>query len=162
MIIPSLSEISSIVRIGRARLGVTQSELAGRSGLSRATIAAIEGDSISEIGINRARRLLDVLSAPQLIAISNEVRDFSNTKSNELGLSIPYDWSNPNISDDALIINVLRRSFFDDVCLVVYHFGFDRVNSAVTLIDDELCVAIIRRMLRNIKNGMQSIQSIQS
>ena len=42
-------------------------------------------------------------------------------KCEELGLSFPYDWSNPAISDDALIANVLERCVFADVARVCFH-----------------------------------------
>lgn len=42
----------------RLALGLTQAELAERAGLSRATVNAIENDSVSDIGV---RKLADVL-----------------------------------------------------------------------------------------------------
>ena len=44
------------------------------------------------------------------------------SKSKELGLTFPYDWSNPEISDEALIINVLERGIFHDICIIAAHF----------------------------------------
>ncbi|TAN51621.1 MAG: hypothetical protein EPN21_06180, partial [Methylococcaceae bacterium] len=49
-------------------------------------------------------------------------------KSARLGLSFPYDWPNPDISDEALILNVLARGIFEDICRVCIHFGVDEAE----------------------------------
>jgi len=77
---------------------------------------------------------------------------FSKKKSDDLGLSIPYDWSNPDISDNAMILNVLQRGFFKDICRIVLHYGFSRVNAiAGNLPSDDLCAEATARMMNNIK-----------
>lgn len=81
----------------------------------------------------------------------------SKGKASSLGLSFPYDWSNPDIPDDALIAGVLSREIFEDVCIVCLHFGFDRVSSVFQAMVDcgNVCFAVsqIPRMLRNIQEG---------
>lgn len=70
-------------------------------------------------------------------------------RSTQLGLLFPYDWSNPAISDEALVLNVLRRGIFEDICRVCAYFGVDAVG--------ELAVGVesvsLSRMLENIKAG---------
>lgn len=52
----------------------------------------------------------------------------SARKSARLRLSFPYDWSNPAISDEALILNVLERGIYKDICRVCAHFGLNTVE----------------------------------
>lgn len=80
-------------------------------------------------------------------------------KSEQLDLSIPYDWSNSNISDDVLIEKALERHYFQDVAKLCVHFGLERVNRVfmdriASRSDNALTVAILTRMLRNIKRGI--------
>jgi hypothetical protein len=73
-------------------------------------------------------------------------------KSKKLGLSFPYDWSNPNIPDDALIFNVLDRCIFDDICKIVFHFGLHRVVAMWRQNDaDDIHDRILVRILNNIQ-----------
>ena len=72
-------------------------------------------------------------------------------------LSMPYDWSDPAMRDDALIITVLRRAYFPDLVRVCADHGLDKVRS---LADAALALApapergilarIMMRMLRSI------------
>jgi hypothetical protein len=80
-------------------------------------------------------------------------------KSTRLGLSFPYDWSNPNISDDALIINVLERGIYKDICRVCAHFGVGtveqlRVGLPAAIADSPS----LGRVLQNVKKGFALAQ----
>ncbi len=57
----TLTEISHAVRERRSEIGLTQAKLAQISGLSRATIAALESGSISNISVIKAESLLETL-----------------------------------------------------------------------------------------------------
>ncbi|GHU19821.1 hypothetical protein FACS189475_07720 [Betaproteobacteria bacterium] len=50
-------------------------------------------------------------------------------KSTQLGLSLPYDWSNPAINDKALILNVLKRGIYEDICHICAHFSLPVVEA---------------------------------
>lgn len=54
-------EIGLAVHSKRREMGLTQAELAKRSGLSRATISALENGMLAELGINRLLALLETL-----------------------------------------------------------------------------------------------------
>jgi hypothetical protein len=75
----------------------------------------------------------------------------------KLELSFPYDWSNPGgISDEALIINVLKRGIFEDICRICAYYGIETVDnlSAVVLEEAPLIFRkIYRRQIENIKKG---------
>ncbi|MDZ4255837.1 MAG: winged helix-turn-helix domain-containing protein [Sulfuritalea sp.] len=73
-------------------------------------------------------------------------------KSRQLGLSAPFDWSNPQISDDALIAKTAASLRFEDVARLCAHYGIDRVRAIVaSRIADPLPRAILERQLRNIE-----------
>lgn len=55
----TLHEIGSAVRTRRTEMGLTQDALARISGLSRATVNAVEKQSIGNLSIGKAERLLE-------------------------------------------------------------------------------------------------------
>lgn len=82
-------------------------------------------------------------------------------RSVQLSLSFPYDWSNPDISDEALLIGVLKRGIFADICKVTVHYGFERVERvAMDLSRSEPGSFSVRlsTMLNNIRLGFERAQ----
>lgn len=78
-------------------------------------------------------------------------------KSAVLGLSFPYDWSNPSISDNALILNVLERGIFEDICRVCAHYGLKTVEETIPSLAPEIASsAWLHRMLTNIRIGFEN------
>ena len=59
----SFPEISGEILQRRLAMGLTQAELAARAGLSRATVNAIENDTVPDIGARKLAGLLEVLGA---------------------------------------------------------------------------------------------------
>jgi hypothetical protein len=81
-------------------------------------------------------------------------------KNELLGLSFPYDWPNPAIGDEALILNVLERGIYEDICRVCAHFGL----GAVVRLRSRLPAGIaaspsLVRMLDNIEKGFVRAQA---
>lgn len=73
-------------------------------------------------------------------------------KSRQLELSAPFDWSNPQIPDDALIAKTAASLRFEDVARLCAHYGIDRVRAVVAArVADPLPRAILERQLRNIE-----------
>jgi len=70
-----------------------------------------------------------------------------------LGLSFCYDWSNPNLSDQSLIINVLKRTIFEDICRICAYFGVDKVDSYAVLAFEDEPSLIYQGMIDNIRIG---------
>ena len=76
-------------------------------------------------------------------------------------LSMPYDWSNPAMRDEALILNVLRRAHFPDLVQLCIDHGLDRVRSCtdaalrmVPASEQSILARILTRMLRSIEIAM--------
>lgn len=75
-------------------------------------------------------------------------------KNTRLGLSFPYDWSNPEISDEALILNVLERGIYKDICRICAHYGIKRVEQLCENLPRNIAESpSLTRMMNNIKNG---------
>jgi hypothetical protein len=67
--------------------------------------------------------------------------------SEKLGLSVKYDWSNSNITEDALIIAVLERCVLRDITICCMVFGLSRVNKLLDQLEDDMSIAISGRYL---------------
>ncbi|MGZ5056304.1 MAG: helix-turn-helix domain-containing protein [Methylobacter sp.] len=71
-----------------------------------------------------------------------------------LGLAFPYDWSNRGgISDDALIINVLKRGIYEDICRICAYYGIEKVDSLAAVAFKDEPSLIYPRMIENIRKG---------
>lgn len=76
------------------------------------------------------------------------------SKVTEMGLSFPYDWSNPDIGEEALIINVLNRGIYSDICRICANFGVRAVRQqAACLMTNDSSLNSLGRMLDNIEKG---------
>ena len=53
------------------------------------------------------------------------------TKAQRLGLALPYDWSNPEIPDRALILKALEYAHLPDLTRLALHFGIDALEAAL-------------------------------
>lgn len=75
-------------------------------------------------------------------------------KSKSLGLSFPYDWSNPNISDQALILNVLERGIFEDICKIAARYGLAKIEKQLKNLPPDIATSSsLVRMMSNIRIG---------
>jgi hypothetical protein len=55
----------------------------------------------------------------------------TQSKAQRLGLALPYDWSNPHISDRALILKALEYAHLPDLTRLALHFGMAALESAL-------------------------------
>lgn len=130
-----------------------------QSGQTRAQLAEVMGV---------AKRTLDKWLLPDA---SHDFRRMPETAlrllANQYGvrktadLSMPYDWSDPAIRDEALILNVLRRAHFPDLVRLCADYGLDKVrartDTAVALApvaERDILSRILARMLRSIEIAM--------
>lgn len=134
-----------ILRLAMRRSGQTRAQLAEALGVARRTLdkwLLPEGSSDFRAMPETAWRLL--------------AHQYGLRKSD--GLSMPYDWSNPAMPRDAMIVAVLRRANFADIVRVCNDFGFAavraRLDAALTLAPDAerpMLARILARMLRSIE-----------
>ena len=89
---------------------------------------------------------------PPPVVVSQPLR-----KSARLGLDLPYDWSNPAISDAALIGKVLDRARFMDVSRVFAHYGFERVSQVAQDLHIDLTTGVLGTLMPGIRQGAQRV-----
>ncbi|WP_310626802.1 DUF6088 family protein [Limnohabitans sp.] len=76
-------------------------------------------------------------------------------KSVKIGLSGPYDWSNPHIKDKVLIGHVLEKHRFEDVLRLCLYYGVAKVKRVFKhCAFDAMTSTSVARMLRNIHKGL--------
>lgn len=77
------------------------------------------------------------------------------SKSSDINLSFPYDWSNPNIEDDALIYIVLENAVYADLVKIMITYGTKKVMQVFNDSQwDALTNKILNRMIRNARKGI--------
>ena len=105
--------------------GLTKRELAHRAGVRPELLSRLN----SQQGID-TRTLNKLANALDLdIVLQPRRAPETPSKAKRLGLSLPYDWSNPNISDIALIRKSLEYANLGDLTRLALEFGVDRLES---------------------------------
>jgi transcriptional regulator with XRE-family HTH domain len=95
--------------------------------------------------------------APSATSIVLPVKQQPLRKSEQLGLDFPYDWSNPAISDTALIGAVLSRARFLDVSKIFAHFGMQQVEQVATDLGIDLHAGVLGALMPGIQRGAQRV-----
>jgi len=81
----------------------------------------------------------------------------SPRKSEKIGLSGAYDWSNPHMKDDVLIGKVLEKYQFEDVARLCFYYGLPKVRRVFKQRHFEpMTHASLTRMLKNISKGLRT------
>lgn len=146
-----LHYIGSALKRERKGANLTQGEVAARSGVSRATINALENFKARDVNVNTLSQLFDVL------AIARPPSGLSSADAMaQPQFDFPYVWSSARPSDELLIIKVLERAIFKDVLHLCRHYGLIRVTKALyasALKEDPLLMQTLTRMLSNIQKG---------
>ena len=148
-----LNFIGSTIKLEREKIGITQTKLANISGVSRATINALENFKAQDVSVNTLSMILKSLE-PDL---SNN--SISENKLNVFAskLEFPYVWSSKNPSDELIIRKVLERLMFKDIVNLCIYYGVLKVSSTLyssKLKDDSLLMKSLIRMLGNIQKGL--------
>ena len=152
----NLVTIGSKIRRVRTAGGLSQAALAKRAGVSRATINAIENGSVKEIGVNRLMEIVRTTDAiPPVMKESG--RKAGARKSETLGLSLPYDWSNSGICDEVLIDRVIERGIFEDIVRVSAAYGVSNVAGRIKAFAGKNPAAAksLNRMLGNLERAAE-------
>lgn len=164
----------------RLKQNLTQLSLANRAGVAYSTLRKIESTGQGSMGhyadillalgqlerlpfstiaeppeqqraprkrARTAKALDDLIPPPQQAAAR---------PSQKLGLDFPYDWSNPGISDTALIGKVLDKARFMDVSKIFVHYGQDRVESVAADLGIDLTSGVLGSLMPGIQRGLAS------
>ena len=145
--------IGEHLRSARVKAGMTQAMLATVSGVSRATINALENFKAKDISVNTLSLILNALTRKSVLVAPDIQPQVTRTQP---GFEFPYVWSQSSPSDELLIQKVLERSVFDDVLILCAHYGVSKVTEVLygsPLKEDEVLMRSLRRMLTNIQKG---------
>jgi len=149
----NLHYIGEQLKSARVNAGMTQVALAAVSGVSRATINALENFKAKDISVNTLSLILNAFDRKS--ELCNTDSQFQATR-NQPHFEFPYVWSQSSPSDELLIQKVLERSMFDDVLTLCAHYGVSKVTAVLygsSLKEDELLMRSLRRMLTNVQKG---------
>ena len=92
---------------------------------------------------------IQLASEKPTLAVQSVVEN--NLKSSRIGLSFPYDWSNPQITDEVLIAKVLDKARFDDVSRTTAHYGLPLVEQVAERFGIDLASGPLGAILPSIR-----------
>ncbi len=118
-------------------LGWTHTELARRAGVARETVSRLKQRQDADYSL--------LTKLCQALGLTMELR-----QEQPLRLSFPYNWSNPAMSADAMMLAILERGLFDDVLEAARYWGLARLQAVAK---DHSPSLAVQRMLRNIEAG---------
>ena len=99
--------------------GLTKRELARRAGVRPELLSRLNSQQGSDT--RTLKKLADALNLD--IVLQPKTMPSHPSKARRLGLSMPYDWSNPEISDIALIRKCLEYANLADLTRLALEFG---------------------------------------
>ncbi len=120
-------------------LGWTHTEFARRAGVARETVSRLKQRTDADFSL--------LAKLCQALGLTIELR-----QEQPLRLSFPYNWSNPNMSVDAMMLAILERGLFDDVLEAARYWGLERLQAVA---NKHLPTPTVQRMLRNITVGFE-------
>ncbi len=132
-----LSLVQSQIFSRSQELGWTHTELARRAGVARETVSRLKQRRDADFS------LLSKLC--QALGLTIELR-----QEQPLRLNFPYNWSNPAMSPEAMMVAILERGLFEDVLEAARYWGLERLQTAA---NEQALSPTVQRMLRNIAAG---------
>ena len=148
-----LNYIGTYLKRERTKRQITQAALAACSGVSRATINALENLKAKDISVNTLSMILNALAKQ---SVSSTLPELELVKKSPPSFDFPYVWSNTHTSDELLIEKVLERALFKEVLTLCAHYGVPKVSAVFyssSLKEDAILMHSLQRMLTNIQKG---------
>ncbi len=133
----SLATLQTQIFARTSELGWTYTELARRAGVARETVSRLRQRQDADFS------LLSKLC--QALGLEIEAKT-----TQPLRLSFPYNWSNPAMSAEAMMLAILERGLFDDLLEAARYWGLERLQRVAQKHPLELNT---QRMLSNIATG---------
>ena len=129
--------------------------IAQRAGVRPELLSRLERQSSCDLAtfekIARAMNL-EIVVRP-VVSAAALANPANPSKAQRLGLALPYDWSNPNISDHALILKALEFAHLPDLTRLALCFGIDALESALATLPAAQAQSAAR-VLRNIRAAL--------
>jgi transcriptional regulator with XRE-family HTH domain len=137
----SLATLQTKIFDRTRELGWTYTELAGRAGVARETVSRLRQRQDADFSV-----LSKLCQALGLEIQANATRP--------LRLSFPYNWSNPAMSAEAMMLAILQRGLFDDLLEAARYWGLEHLQRVAQKHPPEKQT---QRMLRNIAAGFVEV-----
>ncbi len=137
----SLALLQAQIFARSSELGWTHTELARRSGVARETVSRL-----------KQRRDADFSLLAKLCKALDLKIDVQTAQ--PLRLSFPYNWSNPAMNAEAMMLAILERGLFDDLLEAARYWGLQRLQ---TVAQKNPPGPRTQRMLRNIAAGFAQV-----
>lgn len=148
-VVPSPHALGQLARQARHNRAQSIQDICNSTPLGNRFMSELErGKETAQLG-----KVMQALRAVGLaLAVVAGEPGGDQPRSERLGLSFPYDWSNPDMPLDTFILKVLERGRFEDVLKLVRHVGFDPVLAAMPNLDTHRRHRAARQ-LNNIQQG---------
>ena len=127
----NLIELGTLARSRRIELGLSQTQVASLSGLSRTTINLLENGTLNDLGIGKASQLMD------LLGIEFHAQKFSSKKKNSLlmasrSASVSYKESlSPKQLSHAMISGLIPKNRAPHIATLLDEVPMSVIVSAV-------------------------------
>ncbi len=125
--------------------------------ISQPAASALSVLAVPRTELQPARQRIRKSRVPQTIKTQSPIEPAQRipTLSQKISLDFPYDWSNPNISEEALIAKVLDKARFMDVSRVFAYFGHERVKAVAQDFSIDLAHGVLGALMPGIERGAQ-------
>lgn len=132
-----------------ASSGLTKRELAQRAGVRPELISRLNSQKSCDTGT--LQKLADALGLE--IVLQPKAAAPALSKAQRLGLSLPLDWSNPEIPDIALIRKSIEYANLADLTRLALEFGVERLEAEMQKMPSTLTRSAAR-VLPNIRAAL--------
>ena len=133
----SLPTLQTQIFSRTSELGWTHTELARRAGVARETVSRLKHRQDADFSL--------LAKLCQALGLKIEAQ-----QKQPLRLSFPYNWSNPAMSAELMMLAILERGLFDDLLEAARYWGLARLQSVAGKNPPD---SNTQRMLRNIAAG---------
>lgn len=163
----SVPDLGSLARKQRKRLGYTSLDSGARAlSVGKRFLSEFErGKETAEIGkvlsvIQGLGLTLAVVEKEDVVEEPGEREALLQSKAplkrnltRKLNLDFPYDWSNPEMSDETLIHKVVEKGRFMDILRLAGHYGIGPVEAAAQQFMHTPNWPRLRQILDRIRTG---------
>lgn len=133
----SLATLQTQIFTRTSELGWTHTELARRAGVARETVSRLKHRQDADFSL--------LAKLCQALGLKIEAQ-----QKQPLRLSFPYNWSNPAMSVEQMMLAILERGLFEDLLEASRYWGLEGLHTIAQKSPPELNT---QRMLRNITAG---------
>ena len=152
-VVNTAEELGLLARKARIANGYTLEKASSENNFGLRFLSEFErGKPTAQIA-----KVFEALQAAGLELVLRHVKRDSPilSKSKNLDLDFPYDWSNSNLDSSTLITRVLEKARFTDILAIAKEYGIDKVEEEVKTFTEHPQFNTLNKYLSRIKAGAQ-------